>query len=144
MQIRGLVILFAVGALIPAACSSSGDSDGVTPTATAASGPRPSSPAALKILEPKNGAVVRASGTTMKVSLLNATLVPATSLDITPTDGHLHVLVDDQLISMTEGLEQTLPDLAPGTHVLRVEFVASDHVPFEPRVVTQAVFVVDR
>jgi hypothetical protein len=43
---------------------------------------------------------------------------------------------------MTSGLEQTLPDLAPGTHVLRVEFVASDHAPFDPRVVTQAVFEV--
>ena len=65
-----------------------------------------------------------------------------TSQDISPTEGHLHVSVDDKLISMTSGLTQTLPDLAPGRHTIRVEFVAADHRPFDPRVVTEAFFEV--
>jgi hypothetical protein len=138
MRIRSLA---AVALLLLAACSYGG-SDVATTTPTSASGPRPSSPAVVKILEPKNNEVVPASGATLKVSLENATLVPASTTNITPTEGHLHVSVDGNLVSMTSGLEQTLPDLDPGTHVLRVEFVASDHAPFDPRVVTQAVFEV--
>jgi hypothetical protein len=142
MRIRRLAACLAAAVILLAACASGGEASSTTPPTTQTSGGRPSSPAVLKILEPKNDAVVPASGATMKVSLEHATLVPATTTDITPTEGHLHVLVDDQLISMTSGLEQTLPDLTPGTHVLRVEFVASDHAPFDPRVVTQAVFQV--
>jgi hypothetical protein len=139
---RSLAAVLAVAALLLAACTSGGGPTATSTSGTQASGPRPSSPAVLKILEPKNNAVVPASGATLKVSLQHATLVPAGTTNITPTEGHLHVSVDDQLVSMTSGLEQTLPNLTPGTHVLRVEFVASDHAPFDPRVVTQAVFEV--
>jgi hypothetical protein len=43
---------------------------------------------------------------------------------------------------MNYGLSQRLPQLTPGQHVLQVEFVAADHAPFEPRVLTQAAFQV--
>ena len=43
---------------------------------------------------------------------------------------------------MTSGLTQTLPDLTSGRHTIRVEFVAADHLPFDPRVVTEAFFEV--
>ena len=43
---------------------------------------------------------------------------------------------------MTEGLRQTIPDVAPGRHRLTVEFVASDHAPFDPRVVEVVAFEV--
>jgi hypothetical protein len=52
------------------------------------------------------------------------------------------VILDDQLISMTEGLEQTIADLTPGLHRIQVEFVASDHAPFDPRVVAVTEFEV--
>jgi hypothetical protein len=55
----------------------------------------------------------------------------------------VHVLLDDALISMTEGLEQVIPDVEPGMHRLTVEFVATDHAPFDPRVVAVAVFEVE-
>jgi hypothetical protein len=32
--------------------------------------------------------------------------------------------------------------VAPGQHTLRVEFVASDHLPFDPRVISEVVFEV--
>jgi len=41
---------------------------------------------------------------------------------------------------MDYGLDERLPRLAPGQHLLQVEFVAADHAPFDPRVLTQAAF----
>ena len=133
-------------ALVPAvACGSDdppapGGSPGSPSPGATAVGPRPASPAELAIERPKNGAQVDTTGATVQISLRGAELTDATTQDISPDEGHLHVVVDDQLVSMTSGLEQTLPDLEPGRHVLRVEFVAADHLPFDPRVVTQAVF----
>ena len=96
----------------------------------------------MKIVEPKNGATEPESGTRLEVSLTGAKLTDVTSQDISPTEGHLHVSVDGQLISMTSGLTQRLPDLASGRHTIRVEFVAADHLPYDPRVVTEAFFEV--
>jgi hypothetical protein len=59
-----------------------------------------------------------------------------------PDEGHLHVLLDDTLISMTQGTEQTIPNVTPGPHRIQVEFVASDHAPFDPRVVSVVAFEV--
>jgi hypothetical protein len=53
------------------------------------------------------------------------------------------VLLDDALISMTEGLQQTITDVSPGLHRVTVEFVASDHAPFDPRVVAVVEFQVE-
>ena len=132
-----------VAVLVLAACTSNGssaDPGSTTPPATI--GPRPASPAVLKIVEPKNGSTVPASGAKLEVSLTGATLTSVTSQDISPTEGHLHTSVDGRLISMTSGLTQTFPDLTPGRHTIRVEFVAADHLPFDPRVVTEAFFEV--
>ncbi len=78
----------------------------------------------------------------MKVSLKDATIVTATTTDIVPDEGHLHVILDDRLISMTGGTTQLLANLTPGQHLLKVEFVASDHAPFDPRVITAVAFEV--
>jgi hypothetical protein len=135
-------VALAIAVLALGACSSGG-SDGAGSTSTpSAAGPRPASPAVVKIVEPKNGAEVPASGGSVTISLEDATLTSVTSQDISPTEGHLHVSVDDSLISMTSGLTEPLPDLEPGRHTLRVEFVAADHLPFNPRVVTQGFFEV--
>jgi len=137
-----MVVALAVPALVLVACSSSPDGGGSVTVTPASAGPRPASPAVVTIVEPKNGATVPAQGATLQVKLTGATLTSVTSQDISPTEGHLHVSVDDQLISMTSGLKETLPDLAPGRHTLQVEFVASDHLPFDPRVITRGFFEV--
>ena len=121
-----------------AACGGSGGST-VSPTTT---GARPSSPAVLKILSPTNGEVVHGTSVQLKVSLTGAKLVPANSATVVPTQGHLHVILDSTLVSMTSGLEQTIGGLTPGTHLLQVEFVASDHAPFNPRVTAAVSFKV--
>jgi hypothetical protein len=106
--------------------------------------PRPSSPAQITIVSPKEGSVVRGPSVTVRVDLVGATIVPATTKDITPTTGHLHLSLDGKLISMNYQATQTLPDVPPGTHVLKIEFVAADHLPFNPRVITGVTFTVKK
>ena len=67
------------------------------------------------------------------ISLQNASIVPATTTNLSPTTGHVHLYVDNALVSMNYGLTQDLP-VHPGTYVLKAEFVAADHAPFDPRV----------
>ena len=103
---------------------------------------RPSSPAVVTVVQPTAGQTV--SGTTVHVvlSLTGAKIVNQTSTNIRPDEGHVHLFVDNVLKSMNYGLEQDL-ELSPGTYVLSAEFVAADHAPFNPRVVSgQTIFSV--
>ena len=138
---RSLLVVSVVFAL--SACGSGGSTPPTTssPTPTV-SADRPASPAKLTIISPKNGQVVHGTTVQMKVSLKDATIVPATSATIVPDEGHLHVILDDQLISMTGDTTQLLSNLTPGQHLLKVEFVASDHAPFDPRVIAAVAFEV--
>lgn len=141
-----LVIIGFAFALAAGACGSGGDApspsgspSSATPTVSA---DRPVSPAKLSIITPKNGQVVRGTTVEMKLSLKDAKIVQSTSADIVPDEGHLHVILDDQLISMTGDTSQLLANLTPGQHLLKVEFVASDHAPFDPRVIAAVAFEV--
>lgn len=134
--------LIVATAFVLAACGSSDDGGSGATGATAPSSDRPSSTAKLAIVLPKVGEVVHGSNVDLRVKLQDAKLVPATTTHIVPDEGHLHVILDDTLISMTQGLEQTIPDVAPGEHRIVVEFVASDHAPFDPRVVSVVAFEV--
>jgi hypothetical protein len=98
-------------------------------------GSRPSSPAILTFVSPTPNEVV--TGATLHVILWlhDATIVPATTTNISPTTGHVHLYVDNALVSMNYALTQDLP-VHPGTYVLQAEFVAADHAPFDPRVKT--------
>jgi hypothetical protein len=103
---------------------------------------RPASTAELEIVSPANGDVVEGSALEVRIALEGAEIVPQTTTTLAPDEGHLHVVLDDTLISMTEGLRQSIPGVEPGSHRLTVEFVASDHVPFDPRVVAVVAFEV--
>ncbi len=140
---RSLVLAFGL-ALALAACGGSDDGGGDGASgATSTPSARPSSTAELSIVSPAVGEVVHGSTVDLRVKLQGAKLVPSTTTDIVPDEGHLHVILDDKLISMTEGLEQSIPDVPPGEHRITVEFVASDHAPFDPRVVTVVAFEVE-
>ena len=106
----------------------------VTPLSPAGS-TRPSSTARLAVISPAPNQVVNGTILHVVVSVTGATIVTATTTDIRPDQGHIHLYVDNNLVSMNYGTTQDLP-VAPGTHILRAEFVASDHAPFNPRVVT--------
>jgi hypothetical protein len=124
--------------LIAGACGggdSGGDSGDSADTA-----PRPKSPATISILDPTNGAVVKGGSAKVRMSLEGGKVVEPSVTEITPTTGHIHVLLDGEVISMDYGLSQTLNDLKPGTHTLRIEFVAADHLPFDPRVFDEIAF----
>ncbi len=112
------------------------------PTAPA-SGPRPSSTAELAIDTPAPGATVAGPEVTVRIELQDATIVGGTSTTLRPREGHVHLLVDGDLIDMTyDGTPLRLGDLAPGTHRVEAEFVAADHAPFSPRIRASTTFVV--
>ena len=139
---RAAVLLAAVAALALAACSG-GDGGSAAPAATTTvAAARPSSPAKLTIETPRNGQTVRRARPEIRLNLVGAKIVSQTTTHIQGDEGHIHLIVDGKLVNMNYGLSQRLPQLTPGQHVLQVEFVAADHAPFEPRVLTQAAFQV--
>ena len=130
------LLAVAVTSLLIAACSGApAGSPSSSPGSAAASAavPRPSSPAVVAILQPTSGQVVTGTTVHVALSLTGAQIVSATTTAIRPDQGHVHLYVDNVLVSMNYGLEQDLP-VSPGTYVLKAEFVAADHAPFSPRV----------
>lgn len=121
------------------ATGSGGPSGAPGSAAPTPAGSRPSSPAIVAILSPTQNEVVTGTSLQVLISLKNATIVPATTTHISPTTGHVHLYVDNVLVSMNYGLTESLP-VHPGTYVLKAEFVAADHVPFDPRVWSPEVF----
>lgn len=134
------VLLLAVAACTSSASAgfSAAPSDAASLAAPTPAGSRPSSPAIVTIVSPTANQIV--TGTTLHVviSLQGATIVPATTTNISPTTGHVHLYVDNALVSMNYGLTQDLP-VHPGTYIIKAEFVAADHAPFDPRVVSAEV-----
>ena len=126
-------------AIVATACDASDDPPG---PGGATGGDRPSSTGTVTIVSPANGDVIEGTSVDLRVELDDARIVPQTTLEISPDEGHLHVYLDGALISMTEGTEQEVTGLTPGPHRIQVEFVAADHAPFDPRVVTIAAFQV--
>jgi hypothetical protein len=123
-------------ALVAASCGSGGS------TSSPAAAARPSSTAVLSITSPKDGATIHGSTVDLVVDLTGANLVTATTTDLKPDEGHLHISLDDQLLTMTAGTSEQIPDVPPGQHLLKVEFVANDHAPFDPRVIAAVTFTV--
>jgi hypothetical protein len=142
-RVRALAVLAAVLALAVAACSG-GDGGSEVPATTAApAAARPSSPAKLTIESPRNGQTV-GERAELRLGLDGGKIVNQTTTRVQGDEGHLHLHVDGKLVDMNYGLRQRLPQLPPGEHVVQVEFVAADHAPFDPRILTQAAFQVAR
>ena len=125
-------------AVTTTACGGGGG-DGGTPTT------RPSSPATVAIQSPTNGEQFPA-GTVIpvKVDLTGGRIVKQSTKDITPTTGHLHLSVDNAIVSMNYSTTNSLKGVKPGMHVMKVEYVAADHLPFEPRVIAAVTFEVTK
>ena len=147
---RSRAAAFADAALITvllAACASSASTAGPTAagSGSASLGPRPSSAAVVSIVKPVSGTAVTGSTVHVVLSLTGATIVTQTSTDIRPDQGHVHLYVDNVLVSMNYGLSiHPLTNVKPGNHTLEVEFVASDHRPWNPRIIQEVVFVVKK
>ena len=122
----------ATVAVVVGACSQPGAStQAAAPSGSL--GPRPASPAAVEILQPTANSTVTGTSVHVVLKLTGAKIVPQTTTAIRPDEGHVHLYVNNVLVSMNYGLEQDIP-VQPGTLVLKAEFVAADHAPFSPRV----------
>ena len=77
----------------------------------------------------------------VEFGLTGGRIVAVTSKDLTPDTGHIHLSIDGRLISMNYQLSQdvSMQPFAPGPHLVQGEFVAIDHLPFSPRVITKAI-----
>jgi len=96
-------------------------------------GPRPSSAATVEVVEPAQGETLTGTSVHVVLKLTGATIVTQTTTTIRPDEGHIHLYVNNLLVSMNYGLEQDVP-VQPGTYAVKAEFVAADHAPFSPRV----------
>src|SRR5207237_5202570 len=90
---------------------------------------RPSTKAQLEILSPRPNEVIVGDPAAVPVvlRLQGGKVVAFTSIHLIPNEGHIHLYLDDSLVSMT-GLVARVT-ASPGTHTLVAEFVAVDHVP---------------
>lgn len=137
-------LLLAMLAPLCAGCVPFGPSQpGASPSPSASYDPagRPASPAKLTFVQPQDQAQLKAGVVHIQLSLEGAKIVPQTTTNITPTEGHVHFSVNDKLVAMNYSTMQDTP-LTPGLYRLTAEFVAADHVPFNPRVMTTIVVVV--
>ena len=101
---------------------------------------RPSSTGQVRVVEPEPGAEVEGPDVRVVIELTGAELIEEVSVDLQPDEGHIHLKLDGETITLLGGLEEVVPDVAPGPHLLEVEFVAADHGPFNPRVVQTIAF----
>jgi hypothetical protein len=60
--------------------------------------------------------------------------VAPTTSNIDPRKGHIHLYLDGRIVSMNYKLADTVGNVKPGPHTIKAEFVASDHLPFDPPV----------
>lgn len=142
---QGTTVAAVALMLAVAACGGGDPAPGdPTPTQTSPSivQDRPSSTGELTIVSPENGERISGDTAQLEIDLQGAEVVDQTSTDLQPDEGHLHVVLDGKLVSMTSGTSQLLQGLAPGEHLLQVEFVANDHAPFDPRVLAAVTFEV--
>jgi hypothetical protein len=87
----------------------------------------------VQITAPDDGSSVPAGRPlTVEADINGGRLTTATESD-DPTQGHLHVFVDDELISMPTRPAQEV-ELEAGDHTIVVEFTTADHRSFEPRI----------
>jgi hypothetical protein len=146
-KLRTLPAALLAGAatvVLLAACSGSGGASPGTTGGTTAPGPRPSSTAKLAIVSPKDGQTFTSATIPVSVSLQDAKIVPTTSTNLKPNEGHLHLYLDGKIVSMNYQTTDMLHKVPPGMHLLRVEYVATDHAPFDPRVFAQVTFEVQQ
>jgi len=128
--------------LLAATLLTSGCGGGASTGAATSTAARLSSTATVRIVSPASGAAI--SGTTVHVVLevTGATIVHQVSTSVRPDEGHVHLYLDGSIVSLNSSLSEDIP-VHPGNYELHAEFVAADHLPFEPRVMSaQVLFTV--
>jgi hypothetical protein len=86
----------------------------------------------VSIASPRDGDTVAAGAVQLEVEVDGGSLTSETQSE-DPTMGHLHIYVDNTLISMPS-TETTDVELDSGEHTIAVEFTTADHRSFDPRI----------
>lgn len=139
-----LTLVAVLAVVFCAACGGGG------PAAKGSPAPfrRLASPAKLTILSPSNGEVIHGSTVRLRVRLVVAKARTSATTQIAPV--YIHVYLDSKIVSITiasmsDGVtEQAVHGLKPGQHLLRVELVGPNHLPFDPRVIANVTFAAKR
>jgi hypothetical protein len=102
---------------------------------------RPSSDARVAFVSPRPGEVFHGDPAEVPVTLrlTGGRIVTFTSSNLVPNEGHIHLYLDGALILMSYRLQGRV-GILPGAHTLRAEYVAVDHAPFNPPVLTSVRF----
>jgi len=137
MKLLKVSALAVTAAVALSACGGGRNGGPVSPA-------RPSTKAKLSILEPRNGQVIHGSTVHLSLRLVGARIVIPTTTHIVPTQGHIHVYLDNRIVSMNYRPTGVIRNVKPGNHLLQAEFVASDHLPWNPRVIQAVTFEVKR
>jgi hypothetical protein len=103
---------------------------GTTPTPNAAA--KITSPTRIQITQPTANQVT-GPDITLVVGLTGGKVVQPSTGTLRPNEGHIHVSLDGQLVSMAYTTTQDLKGLTPGQHTILAEFVATNHQPFRNR-----------
>lgn len=131
-------LVVAVGLV---ACGGGGQSNQTPPSTVPA---RPRSSATLAILVPEPGATIQGGGVTVRLDLQGGRITKQVSTNLKPDEGHIHLKLDGRTITLLGSLEESIPNVALGPHILEAEFVAADHGPFNPRVLATVTFTTER
>lgn len=143
---RGIAAMLVLGA-----CGGDGNGNrgGTTPTTLPnPAAERPSSTAKLTLVEPASGAVLGPEEVRVRLELTGAKLTKEVSRNLRPDEGHIHLRLDGETITLLGDLDENLAQIlgAPvssGPHLLEAEFVAADHGPFDPRIIVSVPFTVE-
>jgi hypothetical protein len=106
------------------------------------SGTAPAPDVTVEIVEPAEGATVPAGRPVMlDVQIDGGELTTDTQSD-DPTRGHLHILIDGELIAMPATSTPEI-ELEPGEHDVAVEFTGADHRSFSPKIIDEVTIVAE-
>lgn len=135
------LLLLLLAALAIGACGSPPATPTATPPAASTIPPdRPASPVKISIVSPQPNQVIHGTTVHVVVAIQGGEIVQATSQNVVPTQGHVHLYLDGKLIYMAYTLQQDITIDTSGQHTLSAEFVASDHFPFSPRDRTETMY----
>jgi hypothetical protein len=102
---------------------------------------RPSTAATLEVVSPSQRQHFRSNAVPLRVNVKGGGLAAAGVNKLEPGKGHLQVSVDRIVVTRASNPVQVV-QLPDGEHTIAVEYVASDHLPYCPRVaVTRTVKV---
>jgi hypothetical protein len=105
---------------------------------------QPTSDAQLEIVAPTVGAVVKGPDVRFAAKVTGGVVVPAsqTTGPLRGDQGHIHVSVDGNLVTMAYSATTTLHGLTKGAHSIEAEYVATNHLPFANRIIASVTFTV--